>query len=328
MQAAPLTTVRRLTTRIGEFAAGTLRGFALDQTKVYTAQDFADLAATGANVVRLPIHLTRDPAASSYLPANLAPAVDVLTRCAPLGIRVILVLVPVPVGNASEWWSNPDLQQDIVAQWVTIARTVKAYPALQAYDLINEPVGAPVLAGDAKNKNAKTWWLSISQVLCDAIRRVDTQTPIMIEPTVWGQPGQFWLSNAVKTTGLVASFHWYEPGPYTHQGINGYPMGAALPQTDLTEKMLEARKFAARYGIPMFVGEFNAVRWAPESHVWLERAIKLFAAEKWGWAAHVWRGWEGWDVEIPSTVAPFTGAPAMRRPDTPAMLAIKQGFAA
>lgn len=300
----------------------------MDQTKTYTAQDFADLAATGANVVRWPIHLTRDPAAPRYLPANLAPTIDVLNRCAPLGVRVILVLCPVPVGPSSEWWANPDLQQDIVSQWVTIAKAVQRHPALQAYDIINEPVGAPVLPGNGTGVNHKTWWLSIAQVICTALRAADTQTPIMVEPSQWGLPDQFWLTNAVKVTGLVASFHWYEPQPYTHQGLNGLPAPVALPATNLTEKLLEARKFAARYGVPVFVGEFNAVRWAPGADVWLDRAVKLFAAEKWGWCVHVWRGWEGWDVEIPASVAAFKGTSADRRADAPALLAVKAGIRA
>ena len=323
----PLTTVRRLTTRMADFTAGTLRGWALDQSKTYTAQDFADLAATGANVVRLPIHLTRDPASPRYLPANLAPAIDTLTRCAPLGIRVIIVMVPLPF-PASEWWNNPDLQQDITAQWVTIAKALKNYPALQAYDVINEPVGAPALKGDGTGKEHKTWWLSIAQVICTAIRAVDTQTPLMVEPSQWGLPDQFWLSNAVKVTGLVASFHWYQPREYSHQGIDGLPMPVQLPANDYASTLTEARKFAAKYAIPVFVGEVGAVRWAPDSAAWFTRSFALLAAEKWGWCVHVWRGWEGWDNEIPATVTPFTGNASQRRTDTPALAAIKAGISA
>ena len=324
MERKPLTTVRRLTTRIGEFASGALRGFALAHDTRYTAQDFADLAAIGANVVRMPIHLTRS--GSVYLPPDLAPVIDALKQCAPLGIRVIVVLCPLPVGPSSEWWANPDLQQSIVEHWVTIARALKAYPALQAYDIINEPVGAPVLPGKGTGIEHKTWWLSIAQVLCNAIRTADTQTPIMVEPSQWGLPDQFWLSNAPKVTGLVASFHWYEPRAYTHQGINGLPMPAPLPLSDLSEKLLEARKFAARYGVPVFVGEFNAVRWAPQHDVWLSRAIELFAAEKWGWCVHVFRGWEGWDVEIPADVPPSKGTASARRADTPSMAVLMSGM--
>lgn len=48
------------------FAAGALRGFALNANATYTAQDWADLAATGANVVRAPIRRT-DSAAIQLL---------------------------------------------------------------------------------------------------------------------------------------------------------------------------------------------------------------------------------------------------------------------
>lgn len=321
-----LTTVRRLSTRIGMFASGSLRGFALDADADYDPQDFADLAGIGCTVVRMPIRLHRD--GNVYRAPDLTAVADVLAQCATLDINVILVLVPLPAGQSSEWWAQPDLQQSITAHWLTIARAFKNAPALIGYDLINEPVGAPVLAGNGTGIEHKTWWLSIAQVLCNAIRTVDTQTPILVEPSQWGLPDQFWLSNLPRSTGLVASFHWYEPRAYSHQGINGLPMPVPLPLSDLSDKLLETRKIAARYGVPVFVGEFNAARWAAENDVWLSRAIAMFAAEKWGWCVHVFRGWEGWDVEIPATVKPFQGKASDRRNDTPALIAIKAGISA
>lgn len=324
----PLLSVRPLAARMAEFAAGTLRGFALDADKAggYTPRDFADMAATGANVCRAPIRLKKNAAGTGYLPPDLKFAINALTQCAPLGIRVIVVLSPLPDGQAAEWWINCDLQQDLPVQWVAIAQALKGYPALQAYDLINEPVGAPVLPGDGTGKGYKAWWLSIAQAMCTALRSVDADTPLMVEPANWGNPDQFWLFNMPKATGVVASFHWYQSNPYCMQGINGYPMPLPLPADTGTSVLTEARKIAARYGIPVFVGEMNAIRWAPGRELWLARSFALFKTEKWGWCVHVWRGWEGWDPEILGTVAPFTGTPAMRTSTSPALLAIIAGI--
>jgi hypothetical protein len=262
-----------------------------------------------------------------YRQPDLTAAAEVLAQCAPLGINVILVLVPLPFPQ-SEWWAHPDLQQSITTHWLHIARTFKNAHALVGYDLINEPVGAPVLPGNGTGINHKTWWLSIAQVLCDAIRSVDTQTPILVEPSQWGLPDQFWLSNLPRSTGLVASCHWYQPREYSHQGINGNPMPVPLPESDYSGVLLEARKIAARYGVPMFIGEVGCVRWGPGADQWFTCAIALFAAEKWGWCVHVFRGWEGWDVEIPADVQPFTGRAAARRSDTPALAAVVAGMQA
>jgi hypothetical protein len=81
----------------------------------------------------------------------------------------------------------------------------------------------------------------------------------------------------------------------------------------------------------MFVGEFSCVRWAPAGSCprYLADAVSLFEAENWGWAYHCWRCYQGWDAEVPQTVAKAQRAghlPAERRADSATLLLLKRSM--
>lgn len=288
------TTVRPLANRLEDFTAGRLRGFCLNHNTQYVEKDFIDAKANGANVLRVPLHWKGDTQ------PDLTAVRQALDMGAKYEMRVIVVLCPL----GPDYWADPAAQQGLVSVWTWIALQIRNYPALQAYDIVNEPVGK------RNDREMKTAWLAIAQVISTALRAADPKTPIMIEPCWWGQAGSFWQTLPVKINGLVYSFHWYEPGAYTHQGLNGYTAPTPLPTEDWSGKMIEAVKFAKLYNVPMFVGEFSVVNGAPNAVEWIKHALELFKTYGWGWTYHVWRGWSGWDSEIaPGTTVRASTAP-------------------
>ena len=277
------TTVRPLRSRMADFQAGRLRGFCLANDAEYSEQDFVDMRSTGANVVRVPLHLTDSP-------PDLARVRQVLAWGARHDVRVIVVMCPL-----LNYWRDPVAQQALVSAWVNVACVFKSSPALQAYDIVNEPVN-----GADYSLATKTHWLSIAQVIATALRAADARTPIMVEPAWWGLPSSLWQTLPIKVTGLVYSFHFYEPQAYTHQGVGGRPEGVPLPANTMLADMIDAKRFADLHSVPMFVGEFSCVRRAPGAAEWVAAAVSAFSAQGWGWTYHVWRGWEGWDAEMGS----------------------------
>jgi hypothetical protein len=54
--------------------------------------------------------------------------------------------------------------------------------------------------------------------------------------------------------------------------------------------------------VPVFIGEFSVVRWAPvpDGANWLNDSIDLFEQNNWSWTYHAFREWPGWSLEHPS----------------------------
>ena len=57
--------------------------------------------------------------------------------------------------------------------------------------------------------------------------------------------------------------------------------------------------FQKRYNAPIYMGEFSAIRWAPENSAarYLSDVIDIFESHGWDWSYHAFREWDGWSVE-------------------------------
>jgi len=334
--AAPSSTLEQ---RMQLFRDGALRGFALAELpdngrEIYTETDFNDLAATGANVVRVAIQLRKCKGCDHYeVPeADIRYTERILARGERHGFRVVLVLLATPWGNQSDYWDNASLTADIVRKWGQLARRLKPFAALQAYDLINEPVVPRPRLG----QSAQAQWHALAEAIARELRTQDPDTPLVVEPTPWGLPSSLWRTEPLGLPGLVYSFHFYEPHEFTHQGLPDHPAAMAYPgngwdKPRLSKAMGEARRFAAKHKVPMFVGEFSCVRWAPEGSCprYLTDAISLFEAEGWGWAYHCWRCYQGWDAEVPQDVPKDQRAgylPEHRHAHSPSVLVLKKAM--
>lgn len=334
--AAPVST---LAERMQLFRDGGLRGFALAELpengrETYTEADFQDLAATGANVVRVAIQLRKCKGCERYdMPEqDLLYVERILSRGERYGFRVIVTLLAMPWGDQSDYWQSDSLKADIARKWRHVAGRLKGFAALQAYDLINEPVVPAAL----HLPNPQAQWQTLALAIAVQARAADPNTPLLVEPAPWGLPSSFGAGMPIDLPGIVYSFHFYEPHEFTHQGLPGYPQPAAYPghgwdKSRLAQAMGEAHRFAAKQNAPMFVGEFSCVRWAPAGSCprYLADAISLFEAQRWGWTYHCWRCYQGWDAEVHEDIPKAQRAgllPEHRRADSPALLMLKKSM--
>jgi len=58
-------------------------------------------------------------------------------------------------------------------------------------------------------------------------------------------------------------------------------------------------EFQQRYGVHIYIGEFSAIRWAPEgsAYRYIKDLIEIFESHGWDWTYHAFREWSGWSVE-------------------------------
>ncbi|MBZ0069829.1 MAG: glycoside hydrolase family 5 protein [Thiobacillus sp.] len=315
-----------------DFLRQPYRGFTLDNGSSKTAADFDDLAAMGANLVRIGITLERCAKCRDYtIPPKFLLDVDqVLALAEPRGIHLILTLVPERPEHAA-YWEDATLQASIVDVWSRLAERYKDKPAMGGFDLINEP-NPPGRAKEAHRRYAE-----FAGRLIEAVRRIDPQRMIVYEPAPRGNT--FYAFKELKTPlpydNVLYSPHFYHPVDITHQGVGKQPHGEPYPTSEwnkalLSERLEPVREFARKYKLPIYMGEFGCVRDAPgdTTYRWIKDVADLLEAEGWSWTFHSFRGWHGWDPELPARAPkPVSAAAAknVRSMYTPVM-ALLRGY--
>ncbi|MEK6796285.1 MAG: cellulase family glycosylhydrolase [Spirochaetota bacterium] len=212
-------------------------------------------------------------------------------------------------------------EQELIKVWKFIAREFGTHPNLIGYDLLNEP--------NTKGE-VERWRKDMVPVLCQAVRAVDRNTYLIIEPAPWGLPWCFEGFQPIDNPKVVYSFHHYMPHTYTHQGIHGYKTAEytnkAYPgilkkfpsdppmmwnKEELEKSMVIAADFAKKNNAIMWVGEFSAIRWAPGAAQWIKDSIDIFEKYDYSWSYHCYQGWNGWnptfDADEPDSNDPDGG---------------------
>ena len=93
--------------------------------------------------------------------------------------------------------------------------------------------------------------------------------------------------------------------------------GKLWNRAELEAAMQPAVDFQKAYGVHIYVGEFSAVRWAPDNSAYryLKDLIELFEAHGWDWSYHAFRESGCWSVELGPDRADLTpvATPTMRQ---------------
>ena len=226
---------------------------------------------------------------------RIAELKHVLPYCHKYKIKVVIDLHRSPgemnaINNNLGLWTA-ERQQAVVLLWREIAEAFKGDSAIYGYDLVNEPIDKVYdVRSDALD------WDRFAEKLAREIRAIDPDTPIIVATSYNPRP--------INLPNIIYSPHFYEPGEYTHQGIRGRAMVGPYPDPskgwnrEWLRLMAEpTRQFQLKYNVPIYVGEFGVIRWAPGGAQWLDDWISIFEEYGWDWSYHAYREWSGWSVE-------------------------------
>lgn len=287
---------------------------------------FRDMRAFGANVVRLQIDVVKEiqsiwwrsfwdawPLALDRIESWVKDAID-----AGLWVVVDLHKPPIPYVDfeQAELWNHPDLETNFCRVWRDIAERLLPYrDHIYGYDLYNEPLDRSQLPRGPRE------WPPMAEKIIEAIREVDTETWIIYEPG----PGGLWTNfiglEPLDDPKVIYSCHFYVPHTYTHQGVWAASLEEGLKQIGIdypgsidgklySRRLLESELwpvvyFQRKHNVPIFVGEFSVVRWAPKEGAvqWLTDVIDIFESHGWSWCYHAFREWHGWSLEHDETYA-------------------------
>lgn len=246
--------------------------------------------------------------------AWLRPELDkleaALPACEQYGLRVVVDLHSPPGGRSTAGgyagsnhglFTSAKCQRKFVEVWRHIAQRFKDRKIIWGYDLANEPVESA--AGEQLGD-----WQDLAEQAARAIRQIDPHRAIIVEPPHWGGPQGLRELRPLDIPGIVYSVHMYQPFELTCQGVFSssppvrYPGeigGRHWDKAALEEALRPVVEFQRAYGVHIYIGEFSAIRWAPDdsAYRYLKDLIEIFEAHDWDWSYHAFREWDGWSVE-------------------------------
>jgi len=248
--------------------------------------DFERVASWGMNVIRFYLNyatLEDDAAPFTYQATGWEWLDQNVTWAKNHDVYLILNMhvpqggfQPGPDGNAL--WDVPQNQERLLALWRAIAERYKDEPIIAGYDLLNEP--------DVSSSAAQ--WQELAQRLVTGIREVDPNHLLVVERTNAVNQVYNWDGNMnwflVDDPNVLYTFHFYGPFLFTHQyadwlglGDGGpYPDSGRMERTDRSKQtfsrgreyleaaLQEYAGFGERNDVPIYLGEFGAIRYAFE----------------------------------------------------------------
>lgn len=252
--------------------------------------EFVALAAqAGFTAIRLPVRW--DARAALQAPYRIDPVfferVDGVVRLALAhGLAIVLDMHHYP-----SMMQEPDAEQDrFVALWAQIAAHYRDAPPAVMFELLNEPHGALTRA---------RWNQALAAVL-PVVRAQHPRRMVIVGGGDWNHGAA--LDDLVlppDDRDLIATFHFYDPMPVTHQGAEWVPgagawlgstwRGTAAEQAAMAARFDAVQRWAVRTQRPVWLGEFGVYHRADEAtRVAWTRAVRQ-QAEARGFA---WAYWE------------------------------------
>ena len=250
------------------------------------------IAAAGFNSIRLPVTWpTRTIEEPPFLIAEtFLSRVDHIVETA-LGLDLTVVLNNHHFDALNE---NPAANRDwLLSIWRQLSEHYKNYPDELFFEILNEPHGA-------FNDDAQIW----HTLAADALRIIREKNPfrmVVIGPISWNSVHYlqgFQLPEDDR--GIIATFHYYDPFHFTHQGASWVGehandwlgttwMGSQDERTDVNKAFDAAAAWAQEKNRPLLMGEFGAYNTADMNsrYRWTDYVCR--AAEKRGFS---WTYWE------------------------------------
>lgn len=143
------------------------------------------------------------------------------------------------------------------AVWRQLADRYRREPDSVAFELLNEPHG---------KLDADRWNVLLASIL-KIVRQSNPKRWVIIGPTHWNSLADLPLLRLpASDERLLATFHYYEPFRFTHQGaawtdnkdIHGVGWGSAQDRTRLKADFDQVAEWGKANRRPMLLGEFGA----------------------------------------------------------------------
>lgn len=238
-------------------------------------------------------------------PAYFARIDEVIAQSFDAGLTVLI-----DMHNYEALYTSPRAHRARAVEiYRQIAEHYADYPPELIIELVNEP----------RDELSGALWNDMAAELVRVIRESNPTRTLVVGGDNWSSLYGLQRLRLPDDPYLVATFHYYEPYDFTHQGGDWFdeppPVGLAWGSDEeraaLRRHMDEAGAWGAANRTPVFLGEFGAFRAAdPESRAAWTAAMREGAeANGVPWCYFDFAaGFEAWDPETQSWIPEILGA--------------------
>lgn len=241
----------------------------------------------------------------AILQTELVRMDTIVKWCNANGLKMIVGMA----GLSDGLFKSKAAQTRLVEAWKLIATRYKDTGAVWAYDLANEPIVSPYPYNYTYPlDNTILMWPLLADTLTKAIREIDAEKGIIIESLNYSINLDDIKPIDSSIPNIIYSVHMYSPHNFTHQQMSSqtpaytYPgtiEGKYYDKSVLKEILQPVKNYQEKYRVPIYIGEFSCIRWAPgnSAYNYLRDCIEIFDEYDWDWSYHSFRTWDGWSLE-------------------------------
>lgn len=278
----------------------TLKGVSI-QSQYGSHLDVPYLASIGVNCIRIQIKPSDRSARMGTTPkvaftTELGWAERIIDECKVNGITSIVsfndfVIDPSDTTNDNDakFWNDSIYLKNTYAYIKAIVTKYKSKGSeLCAYEFMAEPaIYDPATQTAIQPPRLEEFYKNALFI----VRAYDSSRCFMLTPGPWAMPTSYNNFNGftgISDSNVIYNVHMYMPHSFTHQGISDRPRPIYYPSStfnaDTIAKRFKAVKdFETRTGNRIIVGEFQAVRWAPNADQWVKDVLTNIKANGWSW---------------------------------------------
>lgn len=241
----------------------------------------------------------------AVLQSELIRIDELVSWCTANGLKINLGLA----GLSDGLFTSQTAQTRLTNAWKLIAERYKNTATVWAYDLANEPVVSKQYPYDYTYPldNTIMMWPTLAESLVNAIRVIDPVKSIIIESLNYGVALDDIKPIDASVPNIIYSVHLYQPGKLTGQfgpetPVITYPGtidGVYYDKAKLKEILAPLKEYQDKYRVPIYIGEFSCIRWAPNNSAYnyIRDCIEIFEEYNWDYDYYSFRTWNGWSVE-------------------------------
>lgn len=232
--------------------------FKSNWSETLTPDEFKALADSGFTNVRIPVsweeHVTGEGENCTVDPDWMDQVFWAVDHAIANGLIVVL--------NAHHWdkmYSSPDTETPcLLSVYRQVAERVKTYATDSlVVETLNEP----------RDKITSKMWNEIVASIVSTVRAVDPNRVMMVGSYSYNASNTFGLLELPKgEKNLIATFHYYEPMTFTHQGndftAEKYPTGVEWRATANQQRVVrdafnKVKTWADKNNVPVYLGEYG-----------------------------------------------------------------------